>query len=395
MASIESESCHSNGINGHDLKCSVAKSDEIVAKINLSIDENNVLDGAREVLKVIRPQWNSNDIKFKLFTDGITNKLVGCFHDTTRQNGLNHSPEAFIKANKFNNNKISDVVLIRIYGNKTDLLIDRKAETRNIKLLHRYGYAPKLYATFCNGLAYEYVPGNTLNVETVKDPKVWPLVARQMAKMHKIRLEETGVKVNEPMLWGKMQQFFKLVPKRFSDPEKQKKFEELFPSLDALMLDFSSLYDHLLKTDSPLVFCHNDLLLGNVIYTEEEEKVTFIDYEYAACNFQGFDIGNHFTEYAGVDEIDYDRYPSKEYQKNWLRVYLEEFKAPESVTDQEIEHLYATVNKFALASHYFWTIWALIQAEHSTIDFDFMEFGFMRYSEYLAKKDAFLSLSLS
>lgn len=113
--------------------------------------------------------------------------------------------------------------MIRIYGNNTDLLIDRKAETRNIKLLQRYGFAPRLYATFCNGLAYEYVPGRTLNVDTVKDPNVWPLVARQMAKMHKIKVGETGVKDVEPMLFGKMQQFFKLVPKKFSDPKKQER----------------------------------------------------------------------------------------------------------------------------------------------------------------------------
>lgn len=50
---------------------------------------------------------------------------------------------------------------------------------------------------------------------------------------------------------------------------------------------------------SPSVFCHNDLLLGNVIYTEALNKVTFIDYEYAEYNYQGFDIGNHFTEFAG------------------------------------------------------------------------------------------------
>lgn len=43
-----------------------SKHDDVVAKINLSIDENNVIDGAREVLKVIRAQWNSNDIKFKV-----------------------------------------------------------------------------------------------------------------------------------------------------------------------------------------------------------------------------------------------------------------------------------------------------------------------------------------
>jgi len=29
------------------------------------------------------------------------------------------------------------------------------------------------------------------------------------------------------------------------------------------------------------------------------EKVSFIDFEYIGYNYQAFDIGNHFCEYAG------------------------------------------------------------------------------------------------
>lgn len=115
------------------------------------------------------------------------------------------------------------------------------------------------------------------------------------------------------------------------------------------------------------------MLLGNVIYTENLNRVTFIDYEYAEYNFQAFDIGNHFTEFAGIDEIDYSRYPSKEFQKEWLQVYLETYNSPETVTLEDVDRLYSQVNKFALASHLFWTVWALIQAQHSTIEFDFIK----------------------
>ena len=34
------------------------------------------------------------------------------------------------------------------------------------------------------------------------------------------------------------------------------------------------------------------------------DKVYFIDYEYASYNYRGYDIGNHFAEYAGF-ECDY------------------------------------------------------------------------------------------
>lgn len=53
------------------------------------------------------------------------------------------------------------------------------------------------------------------------------------------------------------------------------------------------------KVNSPVVFAHNDLLLGNILYDEKQESVIFIDYEYTAFNYQAFDIANHFTEYAG------------------------------------------------------------------------------------------------
>lgn len=40
---------------------------------------------------------------------------------------------------------------------------------------------------------------------------------------------------------------------------------------------------------------------------DKEGPVGFIDYEYGAYTYRGFDIGNHFTEYAGF-EGDYSRY---------------------------------------------------------------------------------------
>lgn len=42
------------------------KSNDEVATIPLTIDENNVLEGAREILKIIRPTWNDDNIKFKV-----------------------------------------------------------------------------------------------------------------------------------------------------------------------------------------------------------------------------------------------------------------------------------------------------------------------------------------
>ena len=56
--------------------------------------------------------------------------------------------------------------------------------------------------------------------------------------------------------------------------------------------------------DSPVVLCHNDLLLTNILFNEKENKVTFIDFEYASQNYQAFDIANHFAEFAGRVKFD-------------------------------------------------------------------------------------------
>jgi ethanolamine kinase len=70
-------------------------------------------------------------------------------------------------------------------------------------------------------------------------------------------------------------------------------------------------------TQCPLVFGHNDLLSGNILIMQRagfetakpdrDGRIVFIDYEYGAYTYRDFDIGNHFTEYAGF-EGDYDRW---------------------------------------------------------------------------------------
>lgn len=126
--------------------------------------------------------------------------MIGCFHADSQ----------------------TEVLLVRIYGNKTDLLIDRGAERLNIVFLHEHGLAPQLYATFRNGLVYEFVPGVTLNTESVYEPQIWPLVAKNMARMHKLPLsaEESA---KEPMLKTKTLKFLALIPETFSDPAKHER----------------------------------------------------------------------------------------------------------------------------------------------------------------------------
>jgi ethanolamine kinase len=49
-----------------------------------------------------------------------------------------------------------------------------------------------------------------------------------------------------------------------------------------------------------LVFCHNDLLLANILHDKGKDAIAFIDFEYAGPNYQAYDIANHFCEFSGM-----------------------------------------------------------------------------------------------
>lgn len=66
-----------------------------------------------------------------------------------------------------------DCVLVRVYGERTELLVDRENEVRNFQLLRAHGCAPKLYCTFQNGLCYEYMRGMALGPEHIREPRLF------------------------------------------------------------------------------------------------------------------------------------------------------------------------------------------------------------------------------
>lgn len=344
--------------------------------LDLSISESDVESGATRLLQYVRPEWNKADIAFKTFTDGITNKLVGCYCES---------------------GPADDLVLIRIYGKNTELLIDRRAEVATMKRLALIGCAAPLYATFRNGICYGYVPGVTLDEDSVRDETVRRLVAEMFVKFH--RLQPDDGERPQPLLFPVLKQYHRLIPKSFADPERDRRLRCHIPPKAALGHELLVLEQHLSTLRSPVVFCHNDVLLKNVIYDGDCGRITFIDYEYAGFNYQAFDIGNHFCEFSGLVGTDFSRYPDRSFQLAWLRTYLEFWNqgrsgAPREVSSCDVETLYVQVNKFALASHFMWGLWGLVQAENSTIDFDFLGFAIARFGEYFSRKEEFMALRL-
>lgn len=61
------------------------------------------------------------------------------------------------------------------------------------------------------------------------------------------------------------------------------------------------------------------------------------------------------------------------------------------LSDHQLEKLCAEADVFALASHLYWGIWAVVQARYSPIDFDYMGYHGLRYGEYLRRKEEFMA----
>ena len=146
------------------------------------------------------------------------------------------------------------------------------------------------------------------------------------------------------------------------------------------------------------------MLSGNILYRDEDTTLVFVDYEYGGWNYRGFDIGNHFCEYAGFDYSQFDQvYPDKNCQFCFLTSYIETEYKIKHQDDENVDNncktflesaefetylnkLYVEANRYALAAHLFWGVWGVIQARHSKIDFDFLKYGEERIAAYYFSK---------
>ncbi|KAI5609678.1 hypothetical protein C0J50_5889, partial [Silurus asotus] len=353
--------------------------------LDVSLDEFSPQTGIVELLKTLRPQWRGEDIQLKVFTEGITNQLLGCSVSWD-----------------------SEVVLVRVYGRMTELFIDRKKEVEMLQLLHSHGCGPKLYCSFHNGICYEFLKGITLDDVLLQQPSVYRLVAGEMGKLHSIKQNSSSSV--EPVLWSKLENYLKLLQNcrnkdddnddddNDDDDDEDDGSQVDIPSIGVLIREMEELKRHLTRVESPVVLCHNDLLIKNIIYNPDEGEVKFIDYEYADFNYQAYDIGNHFNEYAGVNDVDYGLYPSPELQINWITSYLQSVRINSHVdsliTPEEVNTLYIQVCKFSLASHLSWGLWSLVQAKYSTINFNFLKYAAARFSYYFKKKEEYLGMTV-
>lgn len=181
----------------------------------------------------------------------------------------------------------SEKILLRIYGEDTENFIDRDREINLLRTLYKHKCSGEVYGIFGNGMCYEYVPGETLTADMAKDPHVTTLIIQKLVQLHCIDREQGNLP--EISLFDKMDSMLRWVPKQYANSVTQENFDQLnLPTVDQLGAEVELLRTHLDRAEnfSPLVFCHNDLFYGNIIYEEDSDRLHFIDFEYAGINHQ-------------------------------------------------------------------------------------------------------------
>ncbi|KAF5253580.1 hypothetical protein FANTH_1507 [Fusarium anthophilum] len=283
----------------------------------------------------------------------------------------------------------ADAVLIKVYGDGTDITIDREKELRVHKLLAERQLSSSPLVRFSNGHAYQFISGRVCSEGDMSETRIFRGVARELARWHATlpTADPKEVLSYKPGVWSTAKKWLDAISKH---PHRSQ------AEIDNLHEKFKYLADTLLSTDvsEPLVLAHGDLLCANIIVQESGDcidvaSVRFIDYEHATYCPRAFELANHFAEWTGFD-CDYNLLPKTSTRRAFIAEYLtthtelcREHNIP-TVNDASVDHLMRQVDDHRGFPGFYWGLCALIQAETATgtIDFDYAGYAAKRFAEY-------------
>ncbi|CAF0820114.1 unnamed protein product [Adineta ricciae] len=299
----------------------------------------------------LRPNWSPSNLRLYQLIGGINNTAFGIYSESDR----------------------SDTLVIKIYGFKTEEFIDRYHEKTILSTLVNHGLAQPVLLQFTNGIIYKFIPGSVCTENYIRNIRIAPLIARHLAKLHSIPLEN---QYHEPCLMPLIKKFVKLII------TNHKHYPEDFVSLCS---DIDCIEKDLLPSMFPnprygidLVLCHNDLACTNILYNASSQTISFIDFEYSAINYALFDIANHFVEYVGVDQMNFDRCPTRNEQYHWLKIYFQARK----LSFDDPEKTYRQIEQFSALAHLCYGLWAFAQVAFATVEHEYLSYGQRRLNRY-------------
>jgi thiamine kinase-like enzyme len=287
-----------------------------------------------QIVKELLPEWaDAKDIRITILEGGITNKLYRVQSD--------HRD-----------------VAVRIYGDRTEMFINRDWEADAMAKMAEEGIAPRLvkYLPEYKVTIVEFVTG----CYTLKNPDFL-----------KEELHET---IFDPV--RRIHRSRKTLPKIFDPLAETEKMARIlskdvgadYPEFDiaGTIRRFHTLYEHCRVPPEEFTISHNDLLAENFLLVTDEYRDRFpqplyiIDWEYAGMAPRYYDIGDMFQEILVPREV----------EKKLVEHYCE---------GKDFEKTLFMIDLYKPFPDIYWFLWSLIQLNVSTIKFDFYNYGRVKY----------------
>ncbi len=295
---------------------------------------NNLLkrEFTPDVCYDLLPEWRGVEIRITQLSGGITNKLYR------------------IQSEKGD-------YTVRIYGDKTDLFINRDNEVHAQREMAKIGvcsdivkYMPEKGVTIVEFIGDSIVLTN----DHFLDRSLYPAIVGPIRKIH-----ESGVKLE----------------KIFNPLVEVKKMASILADLDASYPEFDiagvirrldALAGVIDIPEERYTACHNDLLADNFILINEEarDKYEFpmylIDWEYAGMAPKYYDIADMFQEIL----------VPRDAERGIVEAYC---------NGEDFDRVLYRIDLFKPYPDIYWFLWSLIQLNISKIEFDYYNYGKVKY----------------
>lgn len=272
--------------------------------------------------------------------------------------------------------------VVRVYGSEEVFSSEmRVKETMIFARLAQKRLAPALLGVFANGRVEEFLTGyNGIDVRQLGEMATLRGVASELHGLHRFQTEGE----RHATVWHTLQRWM-------NEAESARVRDgRLWEQGKTLMREMRAKAEKGLLGE--VVFCHNDLLAGNVLLRAQNEGrcVRLVDFEYAGWNYRGFDVGNLFAECMGGTtdgRIRPDWFPDAPTRTAFCVEYLTQRRG--SARRDDVERLMAEAMLGVALAHLYWGVWGVVKSveRDDSVDdvdsvhtFDYERYGWSKIS---------------
>ena len=284
-------------------------------------------------------------------------------------------------------------VVLRVFGRGTDAFLDRAVEADALLEFNAQGFGATCLGVFRNGRLEERIPDvRPLEPEEMALPAVSNAIAAVMRRFHACDVPARG---RSPGTWDVLRDWWRLAGRAAEETSRDglretsllRAFGELGTLVGTLGDVIDALERECASVASPTVTLHNAALSGNFLVPADwrptgpddpPPTTRLIDFEYACVGPRGFDVANHFAEYAGF-ECDWSKLPNERQRERFCAAYVEaetvgdtgdaRVRESTSAAEDASESALALAREaeaFAPVTHLWWGLWAVMRAANQS-----------------------------